>query len=263
MVGYAGSNGGRRSSGSRHVSSTTSVSSTEASEGGEAGAAAAPLLKCTLCQERLEDTHFVQCPSQPHHKFCFPCSRDSIKRQQGSEVSAYSFHLQWTRFNIIFPELVILIKLTSQNCSHSIYQFHYEKYNFFCRFTVLAVRNAHWRTRRFHGHSCRVRSPLFWVKSSNRRRNGRPRAARRCPDCTSCHCRCNATAGAPPQEEKPRHAAAGAQGRAAPRRAGLKRPHQPITCLVYSSVYSLTLVRSPTLSTVRSRICAVFSVLDL
>uniref|UniRef100_T1JII5 Uncharacterized protein n=1 Tax=Strigamia maritima TaxID=126957 RepID=T1JII5_STRMM len=44
-------------------------------------------LKCTLCQERLEDTHFVQCPSIQHHKFCFPCSRESIKRQgAGSEV---------------------------------------------------------------------------------------------------------------------------------------------------------------------------------
>ncbi len=44
-------------------------------------------LKCTLCQERLEDTHFVQCPSVPEHKFCFPCSRDSIKRQgAGTEV---------------------------------------------------------------------------------------------------------------------------------------------------------------------------------
>lgn len=47
-----------------------------------------PTLKCTICQERLEDTHFVQCPSIGHHKFCFPCSRDSIKRQgSGSEVS--------------------------------------------------------------------------------------------------------------------------------------------------------------------------------
>jgi len=44
-------------------------------------------LKCTLCQERLEDTHFVQCPSIGDHKFCFPCSRESIKRQgAGTEV---------------------------------------------------------------------------------------------------------------------------------------------------------------------------------
>lgn len=44
-------------------------------------------LTCTLCHERLEDTHFVQCPSISHHKFCFPCSRDSIKRQgAGNEV---------------------------------------------------------------------------------------------------------------------------------------------------------------------------------
>jgi hypothetical protein len=47
----------------------------------------AEALKCTLCHERLEDTHFVQCPSVSEHKFCFPCSRDSIKRQgAGGEV---------------------------------------------------------------------------------------------------------------------------------------------------------------------------------
>lgn len=97
-----GSGSGRRSSGSRHVSSTT-VTSTEAgagvtgpggevlapsgTEGVQPAAPPAATLKCTLCQERLEDTHFVQCPSVPHHKFCFPCSRDSIKRQgAGSEV---------------------------------------------------------------------------------------------------------------------------------------------------------------------------------
>ncbi|KAJ6635599.1 Interferon regulatory factor 2-binding protein 2-B [Pseudolycoriella hygida] len=105
----SGSSSGRRSSGSRHVSSTT-VTSTEAQQPqpgiavnigngpppdgivpttGAAGPTPAPnpTLKCTLCQERLEDTHFVQCPSVNHHKFCFPCSRESIKRQgSGSEV---------------------------------------------------------------------------------------------------------------------------------------------------------------------------------
>lgn len=45
-------------------------------------------LCCTLCHERLEDTHFVQCPSVPTHKFCFPCSRESIK-QQGATGEVY------------------------------------------------------------------------------------------------------------------------------------------------------------------------------
>lgn len=45
------------------------------------------ILRCSLCHDKLEDTHFVQCPSIGHHKFCFPCSRDSIKKQgAGSEV---------------------------------------------------------------------------------------------------------------------------------------------------------------------------------
>lgn len=47
----------------------------------------AEVLRCTMCLERLEDTHFVQCPSVSDHKFCFPCSRESIKRQgAGAEV---------------------------------------------------------------------------------------------------------------------------------------------------------------------------------
>ena len=44
-------------------------------------------LKCTLCTEPLEDTHFVQCPSSPSHKFCFPCSKESIIAQgAGTDV---------------------------------------------------------------------------------------------------------------------------------------------------------------------------------
>jgi len=38
-------------------------------------------LKCSICEDWLEDTHFVQCPSVTSHKFCFPCSKDSIKKQ--------------------------------------------------------------------------------------------------------------------------------------------------------------------------------------
>ena len=38
-------------------------------------------LKCSICEDWLEDTHFVQCPSVTCHKFCFPCSKDSIKKQ--------------------------------------------------------------------------------------------------------------------------------------------------------------------------------------
>ncbi|CAN9510680.1 unnamed protein product [Ophioblennius macclurei] len=52
-----------------------------------AGPGSVPLC-CTLCRERLEDTHFVQCPSVPSHKFCFPCSRESIK-QQGATGEVY------------------------------------------------------------------------------------------------------------------------------------------------------------------------------
>lgn len=57
------------------------------STGDPANTAQATLLCCTLCQEHLEDTHFVQCPSVPLHKFCFPCTRGFIRSQdQGGEV---------------------------------------------------------------------------------------------------------------------------------------------------------------------------------
>lgn len=61
--------------------------SSNASAGESTSSAQGTLLCCTLCRERLEDTHFVQCPSVPHHKFCFPCTRGFIRSQgQGGEV---------------------------------------------------------------------------------------------------------------------------------------------------------------------------------
>ncbi|XP_023320093.1 interferon regulatory factor 2-binding protein 2-B isoform X1 [Eurytemora carolleeae] len=52
---------------------------------GEVGADGNPILKCTNCAGKLEDTHFVQCPSNQTHKFCFSCCRDSIIKQ-GNEA---------------------------------------------------------------------------------------------------------------------------------------------------------------------------------
>ncbi|RUS83053.1 hypothetical protein EGW08_009192, partial [Elysia chlorotica] len=73
--------------GSTMPESTTSGAS-GVSGGSGGGGHQAEILRCTLCQERLEDTHFVQCPSVPEHKFCFPCSKESI-RQQGAGAEVY------------------------------------------------------------------------------------------------------------------------------------------------------------------------------
>ncbi|KAH8341664.1 hypothetical protein KR074_002841 [Drosophila pseudoananassae] len=71
----------------------SSAASNSAAAAAAAAAAQNATLKCTLCQERLEDTHFVQCPSVNHHKFCFPCSRESIKRQ-----NVNIFHQLWRNY---------------------------------------------------------------------------------------------------------------------------------------------------------------------
>ena len=44
---------------------------------------------CLLCHRTLEDTRFVQCPSQTQHKFCFSCVRESIVQQQGKSSDVY------------------------------------------------------------------------------------------------------------------------------------------------------------------------------
>ncbi|XP_056151967.1 probable E3 ubiquitin-protein ligase IRF2BPL [Lampris incognitus] len=68
------------SGGSAH----SGMEQTHASPAPDCPMAANGALCCTICHERLEDTHFVQCPSVPGHKFCFPCSRESIKAQGAS-----------------------------------------------------------------------------------------------------------------------------------------------------------------------------------
>jgi len=51
----------------------------------EVGPDGQPILKCTNCVGKLEDTHFVQCPSNTNHKFCFSCCKASIQKQ-GNEA---------------------------------------------------------------------------------------------------------------------------------------------------------------------------------
>lgn len=46
-------------------------------------------MQCLLCHRTLEDTRFVQCPSKTSHKFCFTCSRDSIKAQSSASADIY------------------------------------------------------------------------------------------------------------------------------------------------------------------------------
>lgn len=47
------------------------------------------IMECLLCHRALDDTRFVQCPSAAKHKFCFNCSRDSIKKQSANSTDVY------------------------------------------------------------------------------------------------------------------------------------------------------------------------------
>lgn len=84
--------GGEPLSSSASVEATTAAPALPhggASELGSAsgGHAVGNMLSCTLCHERLEDTHFVQCPSVQGHRFCFPCTRVYIQsRRADGEV---------------------------------------------------------------------------------------------------------------------------------------------------------------------------------
>ncbi|XP_030569108.1 probable E3 ubiquitin-protein ligase IRF2BPL [Drosophila novamexicana] len=85
----SGGGGGGSGSGGGLGGAPGSSAAPNSAAAAAAAAAQNATLKCTLCQERLEDTHFVQCPSVNIHKFCFPCSRESIKRQNGLGNEVY------------------------------------------------------------------------------------------------------------------------------------------------------------------------------
>lgn len=70
------------STGSPHPSSATSPHSPPDKKSTET-------MGCLICHRALDDTRFVQCPSIGVHKFCFGCSRDSIKQQVSTSKDVY------------------------------------------------------------------------------------------------------------------------------------------------------------------------------
>lgn len=100
-------------------------------------------LKCHICSEQLDDRHFVQCPSNKSHKFCFDCSKKSIQQQQQTRAKDFSSDDSKSKH---------LEALTHR--SHPQRQpTNFITFAFALQFTVRQARNVSWPTRMFHGRS--------------------------------------------------------------------------------------------------------------
>ena len=105
-----------------------------------------PLLKCTICAQRLEDTHFVQCPTAPHHKFCFPCSADWIKKQVSTNPE-------------VFCPSGERCPLGGSNVPWAFMQVYY--------LSLSNISNilAYWIPNKYHTFIFRARFQLFWRRA--------------------------------------------------------------------------------------------------
>ncbi|OON17749.1 hypothetical protein X801_06410, partial [Opisthorchis viverrini] len=45
-------------------------------------------VSCSLCPRHLEGSHFVQCPANPEHRFCFQCARNYVERAMRAAQSS-------------------------------------------------------------------------------------------------------------------------------------------------------------------------------